>query len=136
MGTFKTIETTQKIGQIQDYFATMAIGQGAIRNDIVPALQSTGLSDQDLATNYPATTTLDAGWVHILNDMTPMIGAMSDSEPRYQAIASLPSFKLFPWFFVIPGAFVFFVSIAAAAGPPTRRTDVPEQLEPADVVSV
>ena len=35
--------------------------------------------------------------------MTPMIAAMSDSVPRYQAIRALPPFTLFPWFFVIPG---------------------------------
>jgi hypothetical protein len=135
MSTFKTIETPHRIGQIQSYFATMAVGQGAIRNDIVPALQSTGSTTQDLATSYPATTALDASWIHILNDMTPMIGAMSDSEPRYQAISSLPSFKLFPWFFVIPGALVFFVAIGAAGDAPVRRTDVSEHLETTEAVS-
>jgi hypothetical protein len=123
MGTFRQIETPQKISQIQSYFATMAIGQGAIRNDIVPALESSGVSAQDVATSYPATTALDTAWVHILNDMTPMIGAMSDSLPRYQAISSLPSFKLFPWFFLIPGALIFFVALAAAPVALPRRTE-------------
>jgi hypothetical protein len=111
MSTFSNIETTQKVEQIQGFFSTMAVGQGAIRKDIVPALHSTGLTGRQLATDYPAVTTLDTRWVHLLNDMTPMIGAMSDSEPRYQAIAALPSFKLFPWFFVIPGLLVAGIAV-------------------------
>ncbi|HVW79553.1 MAG TPA: hypothetical protein VHB69_01255 [Mycobacteriales bacterium] len=126
MSTFKQIETPQKIGQIQQYFSTMAVGQGAIRNDIVPALRSSGVSQAALAADYPSITALDADWVHILNDMTPMIGAMSDSLPRFQAISSLPSFMLFPWFFVVPGALVFFAAIAAGA-PPQRRPDTPAE---------
>ena len=112
MKTFATIETSAKVSQIQDYFSTMAVGQGAIRLDIEPALAKAG---QPLA----AVTALDANWVHILNDMTPMIGAMSDNVDNYGALKSLPSFSLFPWFFVIPGALVG--GLAVAARPRTQR---------------
>ena len=111
MAAFRNIETTSNVTEIQDDFSTMASGQGAIRLDIVPALESTGLSASQIAQRFPAVTTLDADWVHILNDMTPMIGAMSDNVPNYQAIAALPPFALFPWFFVIPG-----VLLVGAAG--------------------
>jgi hypothetical protein len=137
MSAFKDIETTQNVERIQGYSSTMAVGQGAIRNDIVPALQHSGLSAKQVAGGYPATTALDANWIHILNDMTPMIAAMSDSVPRYQAIRSLPPFTLFPWFFVIPGVLVAGLAIGArskAAVPvppaPTRVTfhETSEQL--------
>ncbi|HWB67720.1 MAG TPA: hypothetical protein VG708_12935 [Mycobacteriales bacterium] len=105
MSAFRTIETTSNVQRIQGYFSTMAVGQGAVRIDVVPALTRTGLTAQQVDRRYPATAHLDAQWVHILNDMTPMIGAMSDSVPRYQAISALPSFTLFPWFFLIPGVF-------------------------------
>jgi len=62
--------------------------------------------------------TLDTNWVRTLNDMTPMIGAMSDNVANYQAVASLPAFPLFPWFFVIPGVLV--AGLAVVAG--TRRS--------------
>jgi hypothetical protein len=113
MAAFKEIETDQNVGRIQGYFSTMAVGQGAIRNDIVPALAHSGLTQSQLAARYPATTALDANWVHILNDMTPMIAAMSDSVPRYQAIRALPPFTLFPWFFVIPGVLVAGLALGA-----------------------
>jgi hypothetical protein len=129
MGTFKQIETTSKIQQIQGFFSTMAVGQGAIRNDVVPALERTGLSARQVASDYPALTRLDNNWVHILNDMTPMIGAMSDSEPRYQAIAALPSFKLFPWFFVIPGVLVLGAAVGAAERKPKAQDSIAEESE-------
>jgi hypothetical protein len=103
MSTFRTIETTSNVERIQGYFSTMASGQGAIRLDIVPALERSGLTTAEIESQFPAVATLDSNWVHILNDMTPMIGAMSDGVPDYQAISSLPAFPLFPWFFVLPG---------------------------------
>jgi hypothetical protein len=125
MSAFRTIETTQNVEHIQGYFGSMAVGQGAIRLDIVPALEQTGLTRAEIAQRFPALATLDANWVHILNDMTPMIGAMSDNVVNYQAIASLPPFPLFPWFFVMPGVLV--AGLAIAAG--TRR-DVARGVKP------
>ena len=106
MSAFKTIETTSNVTSIQDDFSAIASGQGAIRLDVVPALERTGLSAQQIQGQFPAVAVLDASWVHILNDMTPMIGAMSDNVSSYDAIAALPSFKLFPWFFVLPGLLI------------------------------
>jgi hypothetical protein len=124
MSAFENIETTQNVEQIQGYFGSMAIGQGAIRLEIVPALEKSGLDTAQIATKFPAVATLDADWVHILNDMTPMIGAMSDNVANYQAIASLPPFPLFPWFFVLPGALV--AGLAFAGGVTRRRPEIAE----------
>jgi hypothetical protein len=107
MTSFKTIETTANVTRIQDYFAAMSSGQGDLRLGVVPALEQGGLSSSQVAEQFPAVTVLDANWIHILNDMTPMIGAMSDNVSNYQAIASLPPFPLFPWFFVLPGLLLF-----------------------------
>ena len=95
----------------------MAEGQGAIRLEIVPALETAGLSTTLRSrTIFPAVATLDAQWVHILNDMTPMIGAMSDNVSNYQGLDSLPPFPLFPWFFVLPGLMVAVLGLAAGPG--------------------
>lgn len=110
MGAFSTIETTENVARIQGYFATMAAGQGAIRLDIAPALTKAGVP-------HPAAAELDAEWIRILNDMTPMIGAMSDSVDNYQAVASLPSFRLFPWFFLAPGALLVLIALAPRRNP-------------------
>jgi hypothetical protein len=119
MSAFTHIETTHNIETIQGYFGSMAVGQGAVRLELVPALQHQGLTPAQIRTQFPAVATLDRNWVHILNDMTPMIGAMSDNVVNYQAIAALPPFPLFPYFFVLPGLLV--VVLAIAGGGPRRR---------------
>jgi hypothetical protein len=106
MSAFSQLETTSEVTKIQGYFSTMASGQGALRLQIVPALVATGVPPAQLAHEFPATAALDHDWIKILNDLTPMIGAMSDNVGHYHAIKSLPPFPLFPWFFVIPGILV------------------------------
>ncbi len=137
MTAFENIETTQNVQQIQGYFGSMAVGQGAIRLEIVPALEKSGLSPTQIATRFPAVATLDADWVHILNDMTPMIGAMSDNVANYQAIASLPPFPLFPWFFVLPGVLVAGLALAGGVSRPRPvLAEAPEGPVPANAVSI
>lgn len=125
MEAFRTIETRKKVETIQGYFATIAVGQGSLRLDIVPALRRDGLNTTDIATRYAAVDTLNRNWIPILNDMTPMIGAMSDNVDNYDAIRSLPPFPLFPWFFVIPG-----LLIVALALVPGRRSGRPAPRSP------
>ncbi len=35
-----------------------------------------------------------------------MVATMSDNVDNYEAVDALPSFDLFPWFFVVPGVLV------------------------------
>lgn len=72
---FENSETTPNVQQIQGCFGSMAVGQGAIRLEIVPTLEKSGLSPAEIAARFPAVAMLDADWAHILNDMTPMIWA-------------------------------------------------------------
>lgn len=130
MSAFKSIETTNNVEQIQGYFGEMAEGQGTIRLQIIPGLAQTGLTPSQIDSKFSAVVTLDDHWVHILNDMTPMIGAMSDNVANYGAIASLPPFPLFPWFFVLPGLIV--AGLAVGAGPRAR----PGESDPESVHSI
>jgi hypothetical protein len=118
MKAFKTLETRHKVETIQGYFGTIAVGQGAVRLELVPALRRSGLTSEEIAARFPGVTTLDRRGAPILGDLTPMIGTMSDNVDNYQAVAALPPFPLFPWFFVIPGLLI--VGVALAAQP--RRT--------------
>jgi hypothetical protein len=103
---FETIETRKKVETIQGYFGAITVGQGSVRLELIPALKETGLSDAQIEQRFPDTTAFDERWVPILNDLTPMIGTMSDNVDNYQAIAALPPFGLFPWFFVAPGLLI------------------------------
>jgi hypothetical protein len=122
MNAFASIETPHQVSTIQGYFGNMAAGQGALRNEVVPALKATGLTDSQIAEQFPDVAALDTNWIHILNDMTPMIGAMSDSVPHYQAIKALPPFPLFPWFFVIPGVLVAGAVLGVTESRPSPST--------------
>lgn len=114
VAAFTEIETRPKVETIQGYFGTIAAGQGSLRLDLVPALQEKGLSDAQIAERFPAVVALDREWIPILQNLTPMIGAMSDNVVNYQAVAALPSFNLFPWFFVLPG--IFAIALVLLAG--------------------
>ena len=120
MTAFKTIETRKQVETMQGYFGTIAVGQGALRLQVVPALRRSGLSSRVIAQRFPDVATLNRRWVAILNDLTPMIGAMSDNVDNYQAVAALPPFGLFPWFFVAPGLLI--AGLALALGRRGRRT--------------
>jgi hypothetical protein len=123
MSAFRTIETNDRVQQIQGYFGEMSVGQGAVALELLPALRRSGLSATELATGYPGLERFDRQWVHILNDMTPMIGAMSDNVVNYEAVAALPAFALFPWFFVIPGVLLAGLAITAGTSPPRARPE-------------
>ena len=120
MSDFTPIMTTDRVHVIQGYFGTMAVDQGSIRLQVTDALRRSGLSDAQIAADYPAITQLDADWVGIINDMTPMIGAMSDNVDNFDALTALPPFPLFPWFFALPGALLIALGLAMR----TPRPDV------------
>ncbi|MGA2755866.1 MAG: hypothetical protein ABSF58_00760 [Solirubrobacteraceae bacterium] len=126
---FRPIETSARVARIQGYFAEIAVGQGAVQLGLISALQHSGLTSAQISSGYPGLATFDAQWVHILNDMTPMIGAMSDNVGNYEAVAALPPFALFPWFFVAPGLLVAaFALLAAPHGAPSVRREASSDL--------
>jgi hypothetical protein len=52
-------------------------------------------------------------WKDVDKTFDDLLGRIQRNEDNYQAVASLPSFNLFPWFFLIPGALLI---VLAAAG--------------------
>ena len=129
MDEFESIMKRRRVQTIQGYFATMAVGQGAIRIDLIPAAeqaggQSSALTDDEFSREFPAIARLNRDWIGIINDMTPMIGAMSDNVDNYDAIKALPPFPLFPWFFVVPG--ILTLALAFLARRDSERPTAPE----------
>jgi len=119
MAAFKPIETRARVARIQGYFSDIADGQGAVQLELIPALRRAGADASVISSNYPGLSGFDADWIHILNDMTPLLGTMSNNVVNYDAVAALPPFALFPWFFVLPGLLVG--GFALAARPPRLR---------------
>lgn len=124
VSAFTTIETRANVERIQGYFGSIAVGQGAVRLELVPVLERRlDVSAAELAARFPASVALVERWPDILGDLTPMIGAMSDNVVNYEAVAALPDFRLFPWFFVAPGLIA--LALVAAARPRTHPDAAP-----------
>jgi hypothetical protein len=133
MTDFETLMTRERVQTVQGYFGTMSVGEGGIRLELIPAAQQeAGLTDAAFAERFPAVTSLRDDWVGIINDMTPMIGAMSDNVDNYDAIAALPPFPLFPWFFVAPGLLVAVLAFNPSSHR-TRKDTSHEQAPPASL---
>jgi multisubunit Na+/H+ antiporter MnhG subunit len=106
VSAFRTVETRGLVTKIQNDFDTITIGEGALSGELVPALEEHGLSTAQIDRALPAVAALENRWIGILQNLTPMIGVMSDNVTNYQAVAALPAFGLFPWLFLIPGLLV------------------------------
>jgi hypothetical protein len=115
VSAFRTVETRSLVTKVQNDFATITTGEGALSGELVPALEERGLSSAQIDTALPAVATLERSWIGILQDLTPLLGVMSNQVVNYQAVAALPSFNLFPWLFLIAGLLVLAL-IATRAG--------------------
>lgn len=133
VAAFQTLQTRETVQTIQGHFGTVAVGQGAIRTELVPRLKARGWSDARLERELPASMRLQERWTAILNNLTPMIGVMSDNVGTYAAVAALPPFTLFPWLFVVPGLLVIALALAAGRRPAPPSAGVADlERRPAD----
>ncbi len=107
---FESLMTRDRVTQIQGYFITIGSGEGQLRTAVVPAAVEEGGGS---AADYPATAQLSDDWPQLLAEMSDMVGAMADNLDNYAAVAALPPFPLFPWFFVIPGVAVIVLALVA-----------------------
>jgi hypothetical protein len=114
---FRPMMTRERVQAVQGYFVTLGAAEGQLRAVALPLVVETGGD----ATDFPAITQWSADWPTILTDFNPMVATMSDNVDNYEAVDALPSFDLFPWFFVIPGALVAALALFAM-----RSTDAVE----------
>ena len=108
---FRPYMNESTIGGFQQDMAT--IGAAA---DEVPALRAElrsalGVDDAQLDQRYPLLVSFEDQWPGVDADMNDMLTTMRADIVDYEAVDALPSFDLFPWFFVVPG-----VLVAGAAG--------------------
>ena len=119
--SFAAIETRSLVTKIQNDFGTITTGEGALGGELVPALEERGISTARIDAAMPAVARLEGRWIQILQQLTPLIGVMSDNVANYQAVAALPAFAVFPWLFVIPGLLVVVIVALSAGNLPIRR---------------
>lgn len=83
-----------------------------------PALAASrlGLSPAQYQSEYAALVQFEQDWPAARDDLTVLIRTIEANIGNYGAVAALPSFRLFPYFFVLPG-----LMIAAVAALALRR---------------
>jgi hypothetical protein len=67
-------------------------------------------SHKDFAARFREFADFAPQWPPINTRMTNLIVRIQDNLPNYQAMAALPSFTLFPWFFAIPGVLLLILA--------------------------
>ena len=108
IGDFRPLMTEARIQSIQRAFLVIGGAEGAVRTEVLPELEDLGPPVRELHEFVEA-------WPSMAADMAPMIGAMSDNLDNFGAIAALPPFGMFPWFFVVPGLLVAGLALAAGS---------------------
>jgi hypothetical protein len=116
VSAFHNVETQSLVTKVQNDFATITTGEGALGGELVPALEEHGLSIAQVDKALPGVARLEGNWIEILQGLTPMIGVMSNNVANYQAVAALPEFGLFPWLFLIAGVLVAALVLLSASG--------------------
>lgn len=106
---FQPMMTRERVQSVQGYFVTLGAAEGQLRANALPLLVEAGGDPAE----FPALAQWSADWPTILTDFNPMVATMSDNVDNYDAVAALPSFDLFPWFFVVPGALVAILAVVA-----------------------
>ena len=120
---FRPMMTRDRVAAVQGYFITMGAAEGQLRTKVLALVDESG-GDR---TQYAAVATFSQDWPQIVVEFNPMVATMSDSLDNFAAVDAMPSFDLFPWFFVGPG-----VVVAAAGVLIARRsagTDAPPALD-------
>jgi len=110
---FEPYMTRAKIDTFRGYMADIdaAVTEAA---DLKAATVDQGdVSAAEYDTAYVSVTKLVADWQTIDADMGDLLDRMDNNMGNYRAVAALPSFDLFPWFFVGPGVIVVGLSVAA-----------------------
>jgi hypothetical protein len=103
IAAFEPYMTSTEIEKFQGYLAEIDAAVTETRDDLVPAATVNG---GDPLADAPTVATLIEEWPGIDADMSDMLTTMSADIDNYEAVAALPTFDLFPWFFVIPGVLV------------------------------
>ena len=117
---FRPMMTRERVQAVQGYFITLGAAEGQLRANALPLLVEAGGDP----TEFPAISQWSTDWPTILTNFNPMVATMSDNVDNYEAVDALPSFDLFPWFFVIPGALVAILALVAMRSRPSAADDV------------
>ncbi len=104
---FEPYMTEAKITQFQNYMVEIDAAVTEMQDELEPALvDEAGVDAAAIDEDYVSYADFRDQWATIDADMTEMLDTMQANIDNYNAVAALPPFPLFPWFFVIPGLLI------------------------------
>lgn len=104
---FEPYMTPAKISQFEGYMAEMRAARGELDTQLRPELQAAlGIDAAGVDARFVPLTSFDRQWPELDADMSDMLVKMRRNIDNYKAVAALPPFPLFPWFFVVPGLMI------------------------------
>lgn len=164
LGDVSPAMSRENVDRFNGYLAGIgAMGQEA--QQLGPAFATaTGMSEEQvgeyMATEFPAMTQMMQGLPQMEQDFGGLLGLMGDNvaifeqvpgglahyEPlvdtmqtqreNYQDVASLPDFRAFTWFFVVPGLLLVGLALVALMGDRRVPATVPVEHRREDLISV
>ena len=104
---FRPYMEVEQIELFEGYMNEIGAAVAETEDELIVDLEAAGANDEaTLATDYALTSAFLDEWQTIDEDMSDMLDTMNANRGNYAAVDALPSFDLFPWFFVIPGLLV------------------------------
>ena len=100
---FAPYMTTARLDGYQRELSEINAGVRQTDTSVAAYLNAAGADSRGFDAAHPGFASFDAQWPAIDSQMTGLMDQVQGNLGNYQAVAALPSFKLFPWFFVIPG---------------------------------
>lgn len=124
---FAPYMTSGEIVQFEEYMRQIDAANTESAVLLRDDLDTFGAVDgSEVDTQLAAVVKLNDSWVSIDEDMSDLLARMDANLDNYSAVAALPPFDLFPWFFVLPG--VIIAGLAAWSLRAARRGDEPDRL--------
>ena len=112
LADFQPYMQPEVIAEFQGYLATVDAGaqelQGRAR---FVAASRLGMPTDTFDTEYAALVQFEKDWPAARDDMGVLLDTIDANIGNYGSVAALPSFKLFPYFFVLPGLMVAAVAV-------------------------
>jgi hypothetical protein len=114
MREFKPFMTDARLNGFQRHIRNIDAGVHEGHGRVVVALEGHGpAAHKRFESRFPYFAQFQRDWSPINDDMTNLLDKIQANTGNYQAVAALPSFELFPWFFVIPGVLIALLALTA-----------------------
>ncbi len=101
---FKPFMTTARLDGYQHELREINAGVRQTDSGVVSALFDDHGGRTAFNAAFPTFASFDRQWPAIDHTMTNLMNEVQENRGNYEAMAALPSFRIFPWFFVAPGA--------------------------------